>query len=132
MSEENVEVVRSVYEAWARDDLPGPTHHFDPEIEYVNPHGAIEPGTRRGLKEFARAVQMIFEGADSWQIEPQRLVPVGDHVAVSLRYRTHWRASGIEVDAVESALWTFREGKVVRYEWFHGPDDAFRAAGLSE
>jgi hypothetical protein len=29
MSEESVEVVRSVYEAWGRDDLPGPAHFFD-------------------------------------------------------------------------------------------------------
>jgi hypothetical protein len=25
-----------------------------------------------------------------------------------------------------------RDGKVVRYEWFHGPDDALEAAGLPE
>jgi hypothetical protein len=36
------------------------------------------------------------------------------------------------VAAHESALWTVRDGKVARYEWFHGPNDALEAVGLSE
>jgi ketosteroid isomerase-like protein len=132
MSQENVEVVRSVYEAWARDDLPGPAHLFDAQIEYVNPPGAVEPGTRHGLAAFTRAVRDVFEGLETWQIELERFIPAGQRVAVVVRYRAHWRVSGVDVEAHESALWTVRDGKVVRYEWFHGPNDALEAAGLSE
>jgi ketosteroid isomerase-like protein len=132
MSQENVEIVRMVYDAWARNELPGPAHLLDPQIEYVNPDGAVEPGTRRGLEEFGRAVEKVFEGQDTWQIEPERFIPAGERVAVVVRYRAHWRASGVHVEAHESALWTVREGKVVRYEWFHGPNDALEAAGVSE
>ena len=70
MSQENVEV-RRFYAAWARDDLPGPTGLMDPEIEYVNPTGAVEPGTRRGLADFGRAVDKVFEGWNTWQIEAE-------------------------------------------------------------
>ena len=56
MSEENVEVVRRFYAAWSGDELPGPTELMNPEIEYVNPDRAVEPGTRRGLAAFSRAV----------------------------------------------------------------------------
>ena len=129
---ENVEVVRSVYEAWARDELPGPAHLLDAQIEYVNPPGAVEPGSRRGLDAFSQAVRDAFEGWETWQIEPERFVPGGDRVAAVVRYRAHWRVSGVDVEAHESALWTVRAGKVVRYEWFHGPNDALEAAGLRE
>lgn len=54
----------------------------------------------------------------------------GDRVAAVVRYRARGWSSGVEIEGRESALWTFRDGKVVRYEWFHGPEDAFRAAGL--
>jgi ketosteroid isomerase-like protein len=108
----------------------GPAHLFDTEIEYVNPRGAVEPGTRRGLEAFRRAVGTVFEGWETWQIEPERFMSVGDRVAVALRYQARWRMSGVEVEAHESALWTVRDGKVVRYEWFHGPNDALEAAGL--
>ena len=32
----------------------------------------------------------------------------------------------------ESALWTLRDGRVVRYAWFHEPADALEAAGVQE
>jgi ketosteroid isomerase-like protein len=132
MSQENIEVVRSFYRAWARNELPGPTELMDPEIEYVNPTGAVEPGTRRGLAEFSRAVEKVFDVLDTWQIEPEQLRAVGHHVAVVIRYRARVHGSGADVEARESALWTLRDGKVVRYAWFHEPADALEAAGLSE
>ena len=132
MSQENVEIVRSVYDAWARDQLPGPARLFDPKIEYVNPPDAVEPGTRHGLAAFSRAVHDMVEGWETWQIEPERFIPAGERVAVVVRYRAHWRTSGVDVESHESALWTLRDGKVVRYEWFNGPNDALEAAGLSE
>ena len=44
-----------------------------------------------------------------------------------VRYSARGRGSGVEVEGTESSLWTFRGGKVIRYEWFHGPEDAFKA-----
>jgi ketosteroid isomerase-like protein len=132
MTEENVEVVRRFYAAWSGDELPGPTELMNPEIEYVNPDRAVEPGTRRGLAAFSRAVEKVFEGWETWQMEPEQFRAVGDQVAVVVRYRGRGRGSGVEVEGRESALWTVRDGKVVRYAWFHGPADALEAAGLEE
>jgi uncharacterized protein len=132
MSQENVEIVRSFYDAWARHELPGPIELMDSEIEYVNPAGAVEPGTRHGLTAFSRAVEQTFEGWETWQMEPEEFRAVGHQVAVVVRYRARGRASGVEVDGRESALWTLRNGKVVRYAWFHEPADALEAAALRE
>jgi ketosteroid isomerase-like protein len=131
MSHENVGIVRSVYEAWARNELPGPAELLDPEIEYVNPLGAVEPGTRRGIEAFGQAVRAMVDGWETWEIQPERFVPAGEQVAVIVRYRVQGRVSGVDVNAHESALWTMRDGKVVRYEWFHRADDALEAVGLS-
>jgi ketosteroid isomerase-like protein len=128
MSNENINVVRRFYEAWSRDEFPGPLELMDPQIEYVNPPGAIEPGTRRGREAFARAVEKLLESWDFWRAEPEQLTAVGDQVAVVVRYRTKGKGSGMEVEGRESALWTVRDGKVVRYEWFHRVDDALEAA----
>ena len=132
MSQENVEIVQRFYDAWGRDEFPGPVELMHPEIEYVNPAGAIEPGTRRGLAAFSRALQKVFEGWETWQMKPEQFNDAGDQVAVVVRYRARGRASGVEVEGRESALWTLREGKVVRYAWFHEAADALEAAGLAE
>ena len=130
MSQENVEVVRSFYRAWARDEFPGPVELMDPEIEYVNPPQAVERGTRRGRASFGRAVEKMFDGWETWQMEPERFTPVEDQVVVVLRYRARGRESGVEIAGRESALWTLRDGRVTRYAWFQGPADAPEAAGL--
>jgi ketosteroid isomerase-like protein len=133
MSQRNVEIVRGIYDAWARNEFPGPAHVLDAQIEYVNPAGAIESGTRYGLAAFSRAVEQVFvEGWESWQIETERFTPCGDRVAVVLRYRARGRGSRVEVEGRMSALWTIRAGKVVRFEWFQGPAEALEAAGLRE
>ena len=46
-----------------------------------------------------------------------------------VKYRTRGRGSGVEIVGRESALWTLRDGKVTRYEWFHGPTMARTGAG---
>jgi ketosteroid isomerase-like protein len=47
--------------------------------------------------------------------------------------RGRGRASGIEVEARSgAAVWTMREGKIVRVVWFPTRAEALEAAGLSE
>jgi ketosteroid isomerase-like protein len=132
MSRANIEIAQLLYDAWARDEFPGPAALLDPEIEYVNPEGAIEPGIRRGLSAFAGAVEKVFEGWESWEMEPEEFRDANDHVAVVIRYRATARSSGLAIEGRESALLTIREGRLVRYEWFHGPDDALEALGPAE
>jgi ketosteroid isomerase-like protein len=124
----NVELVRSIYAAWGHGDFNS-TGWADPEIEYVNPEGAVEPGTRRGIDEFARAVQSVFDGWSTWRMEPERFESAGDQVAVVLRYTARGRSSGVTVEGRESALWTVHDGRVVRYAWFDDPEAALKALG---
>ena len=130
MAPANAEIVRLIYEAWSREEFPGRVELMDAEIEYVNPPGAIEPGTRRGLSEFTAALAKSMDAWEYWRAEPEELREVGDDVVAVVRYRTRGKGSGVEIEGRESALWKLRDGKVVRYEWFHGADDAFAAAGL--
>src|SRR6266571_6724186 len=124
MSRQNVEVVRRIYELAAqngRGDLLAALHLFDPEVEYVNPAGAVEPGTRRGLKAFRDAVEHVGEAWEFWRMEPEKFEAVGNRVVVVARYSAKGRGSGVEVRGRESALWTLRNGKVIRYQWFLDP-----------
>jgi ketosteroid isomerase-like protein len=120
------QIVRSFYEALARDEFPEEV--IDPDVEYVSPDGAVEAGTRHGVSAFRRAVEKVFEGWATWETEPEQLVALGNQVAVVVRYRARARTSGVELGGRESALLTLRDGKVVRYEWFHEPGEALGAA----
>ena len=57
MSEDNVTLVRRLYEAWRDHGFGVVPDLMDPAIEYVNPPNAVEPGTRHGHEGFAEAAQ---------------------------------------------------------------------------
>jgi ketosteroid isomerase-like protein len=126
MSQENVEIVRAIHAAWlggesARDFL-------DPEIEYVNPPDAVEPGTRRGRKAFGA----ILDAYEDLRIEPEKFIEAGDDVIVIARLTATGRGSGVGIDWRQGYIWTIRDGKGVRFRWFNKPEQALEAAGLRE
>src|SRR5215218_6387055 len=61
MSQENVEIVRRLLDAWNRQDAEGILALTDPEAEYVNAPAAVEPGTRRGHDEIAVVLRKQWE-----------------------------------------------------------------------
>ena len=99
-------------------------------IEYVNPSGAIEPGSRCGVEALHARLSKTLESWELWGTEPREFRTRGENVAVALRFKARGRLSGLAIEGSESALWTIRDGKVVRYEWFHNPADAFKAVAL--
>jgi ketosteroid isomerase-like protein len=82
------------------------------------------------LAEFSRAVEKTLEGWKSWEMRPESFQARQGRVAVVVRYRARGRGSGVVAEGRESALWSVRDGKVTRYEWFHGPEDAAEALEL--
>jgi uncharacterized protein len=125
MSEQNVQVVRTIYELWSRDE---PARHLiDPEIEYVNPSYAVEAGTRRGRK----ALGAIREVYPDFRVEPERFIDVGEDVVVIGTARGT-APSGVEAQWRQGYVWTVRDGKAIRFRWFNRPHEALEAVGLHE
>jgi hypothetical protein len=77
-------------------------------------------------------VEKVQEGWAVWRMYAEHFAPVGDEVAVVYLYRYEAEASssGVRLDGHESALPTIKRRKIVRYEWFHAPEDALKAVGL--
>jgi ketosteroid isomerase-like protein len=125
MPQENVEIVRGIYEAWREGRSA--RGFMDPEIEYVNPPDAIEPGIRRGPDSFAR----LRDVYDEVQIEPLELIDAGEDVVVIAAIRAVGHGSGVPIDFRQGYVWTLRDGKAVRFRWFNDPAQALEAVGLS-
>ncbi len=132
MSQENVEIVRRIYAHWAPGSSPSESSLLHPEIEWVNPPYALEPGTRSGLDAFTSITDELDEKFGDFRMEVERLVDVGDRVVVIATMRGRGTGSGIEVENRHGSVWTVRDGKAVRYQWFQEPEEALEAVGLSE
>jgi uncharacterized protein len=132
MSQDNVDTVRRIYAVWDQEGSPVPSGLLDPEVEWVNPPEAVEPGTRRGIDAFADAARTVAETFQGVRVEIERLVDAGERVVVIATLRGRGRGSGADVERRQGYVWTLREGKAVRFEWFNDPAKAMEAAGLRE
>ena len=130
-SESNVEVVRRIYEGGLFDREPEQLLGLtSPEIEYVNPPEAVDPGTRHGREGVAQALRNISESFDSHRHELRELYDGGETVVALVDFRARSRGSESEVVQEEAHTWTFRDGIVVRYEWGRNLEAALEAVGL--
>jgi ketosteroid isomerase-like protein len=124
MPEANAEIVRRLYQGFNRE-VHGTRELLDPEIEWINPEDALEPGERQGLEGWDGALARMQESFSHSKIEVERMDESGGRVAAAITFRVRGRESGVETGMRQSHLWTIRGGKAVRFEWFTDPDRAF-------
>jgi ketosteroid isomerase-like protein len=131
---ELTKTIQRLYDCWNEGDVDSAVAFLHDDVEYVNPDYAIEPGTRRGRGAVVKAMSGALEGAfDTYSHILHDVVPVADdRVLCLLTFRARGRDSGAQIEVAEQHLWTLRDGKVARLEWFHDERAARRAAGLNE
>ena len=136
MSQENVEIVRKVYEAAARGDTAAIFELYDSDIEWDasrTERGAVTGRVARGKESLLKWLREWYEAWETINDDLEELIEVNDNKVISVMVqRGRGRASGIEVEDRLWTVWTIREGKVVRVVWFPTSAEAFEAVGVSE
>ena len=100
-----------------------------PDIEYVNPPYAVEPGVRRGLVAVAQAMRRFAEVWETSRHELWELYDCGDAVVAAVNWHIRGRGSERELVNKEAHTWTLREGRIARFEWGQDLGTALQAAG---
>jgi len=132
MSQENVDIAREFIEAYNRRDFDAAVAAFDPAVEWVLPeHQSMD--SCRGPAEIILFWEGIDETFDDLRLLPQEYVDAGDRVATRLRHHGRGKGSGVEIDEeLYHQVATFRDGTIVRMEYFVEWSDALEAAGLTD
>jgi len=128
MSQENVEVVREVWDAYSRGDYDRIAGFHDPHIVVVTLEEGALYGNNAVLANYERWNE-AWEGAETTLEE---VIGLGDRVFVATRFHARGRASGVEVDTRLYEVYTVRDGKVLRIDEYATRDEALEAAGLRE
>jgi ketosteroid isomerase-like protein len=133
MSQENVEIVRRIYDEGLLDrDPEWLVELATPDIEYVNPPYAVEPGVRRGLAAVAKAMRRFAEPWEEAHHELRELYDGGDIVVAAVRWHIRSPGSSRKIINREAHSWTLQRGKIARFEWGQDLGKALEAVGLSE
>ncbi len=135
MSRENVEIVRRVFGAAARRDSSEVLALYDTEVEWDasrHPLGGVTGRLAHGRDALCDWFRDWFGAWDGLEERYDELIDAGEQVISVGSIRAQGRSSGVEVAMTGAAVWTIREGKIVRVVWFETRAEALDAAGLSE
>jgi ketosteroid isomerase-like protein len=132
MSQENIEIVRRIYDALNRGDWDTAFRDAHPEFEFTSPPQAPDPGTHRGRDAVEAALQDQLAAYEAWNAEPERFYERGDQVVAFIKVRVRPKGSNAELEIRNGALWTIRDGVALSLRMFPEPEKALEAAGLRE
>ncbi len=134
MSQENVGLVKSLYEAFGRGDVPAVLAAMDPGIEwneaenfpYADKNPYIGP---------AAIVEGVFARLggewDGFTVLLEELLDAGDAVVARGRYDATYRRTGARIHAQFAHVWKLRGGRVVRFQQHVDTLQVARAVGVS-
>ena len=134
MSQENVEVVRAIYDSVASRGIEGSLDLIDPDFELKGVGQGPITGTYRGhegARAFFAALYEVWD-EDATEYVIRELHDAGDQVVAVGELHTRFKATGMELDELWAYVWTVRDGKATAMQSYTDPREALEAAGLSE
>ena len=131
MSQENVEVVRAVFEAWNAGDMDAVRELYDPDVVMRTPEGWPEPGPFVGREAVMREWEQLRETWDADTVEPiSDFIEAADRVVVRQVWHAArpWpRSASGDDERLHDA-----QGQDHLPEFFWDHTEALEADGLSE
>jgi ketosteroid isomerase-like protein len=112
------QLLKEVYAAIDRNDIPAALQYFDPQIERIEPEGFPAAGGIHGLAEveahFSRGRETWAEGSCS----PERFIVAGNRMIVLLHVRVKLKKTMEWVEGHLADVFTFRNGKIIHMRTF--------------
>jgi ketosteroid isomerase-like protein len=145
VSQEYVEIVRAATEAGNNPEGVARLARGDFDFTFIDPEIEWDATGARDLVPDLADVYRGYEGVrtywrrwfEAWrglEFEVQDVLDAGDEIVVLIRNQRQWgRYTDIATELPPYALvYTFRDGKIVRWRAFPEQDEALKAVGLSE
>jgi ketosteroid isomerase-like protein len=124
MSQEDVEVVRAIYDAFARRDRDALMRHLDPSIRVYGRPFHPDASVYEGREGFLRFSETDWEAFEEVVYEPQEFVPSGPYVVVQIKQSGRGRSSALGIEERIVNVWKLRRGKCVELRIYSTMEEA--------
>jgi ketosteroid isomerase-like protein len=130
MAEDDVEIVRSYFDATNEGDFAGAMSYYADDVELVVPADAfLERGTFKGKDAVGRWFGEWFRAFQrGYRFDLEEARDLGDTVLVVAHHQGRGRTSGVEVRSSIAYLFRVRDGEIARLELFPDRAEAVEAA----
>jgi len=121
LSLEYVKVVKGMYEAFAKGDIPAVVAALDPQVEWWEAENFIydEGNPYIGPEAVLNGVFMrIGTEWEGFTVSPKEVLDAGDTVIGHGYYSGTYVKNGKQVRAQFAHFFTFRDGKIVRFQQY--------------
>lgn len=133
MSQENVDLVRGIWEADRRRDWEAVYAAYAGDVVWEDHAGLWgDWGVARGPNGIQEAWRRWHEAFENVEFEFGEVADAGSVVVVTYSLRARGRGSGIEVHQPITLVWTLAAGKAVRIRAYLSRREALEAVGLRE
>jgi ketosteroid isomerase-like protein len=136
MSEENVEMVRSLFDALNRRDIEALLEELDPEVELRPVLQTVmlwrEPTVSTGHEGARNAFREWDDTFAEIRVEISEVRDLGERIVAIGRIRARGRGSGARVESPGGWVLDCKNCKAVLVRQYLDPKEALEAAGLRE
>ena len=132
MSQENVETVQRLLDAFNKRDVAAFADTTTTDFEWITSMAAVEGEIFTGRKGIETYFGRMREAWEEFQVVAGELRDLGERVLWLGRLDGRGRVSGAPVSTRLDILYDLRDGKISRMHSFLNHDEAMRAAGLAE
>ena len=132
MSQENVELVRRMYEAFHAGDADGALGHFDQNVLIDTGTARPDLSVGRGREYLSALVSSWAATWEGWRDEVAEMRDLGSRVLVISVQRGKGKGSGLDVELRYAILYDIAGGAITSVHMYGTVAEALKAAGLSE
>jgi ketosteroid isomerase-like protein len=130
VSRENVDLVRSAFEAWSAGDVEKAMSALDADVEWNMAEDEPDARTLHGQAEVLEMLGGWVESFEEFSSTPRSFIDGGEHVIVPITFAGRPRGGDTTVTIEETQVYTVQSGTVVRVREFRTEGEAHRAVGL--
>ena len=132
MSQENVEIVKRVLDAFNRRDFVVASELTTGDYEFLSPMFDSQGSSIKGRESVAAYHRETFDTWEEYRLVADEYRDLGDSVLVLGCVEGRGKGSGVPVTAPWAAIYELRDGRLFRARPFLDHDEALRAADLTE
>jgi uncharacterized protein (TIGR02246 family) len=125
VSEDDVQLVRAVFEAINRRDVQAVLDAYHPDADMSSLTSELVQG--KAYRGHAGIREYFSSFADVWEelrLEPEEIRDLGDRVLVVGRWSSRGKESGAEVESPAAWLFAVRQGRVVFSRAYRDAEEA--------